>query len=61
MEKQDTLLQIHLERPIYEQETLNEDYHYEKPKTFDFHNALNDLNIKTGNHVLYLQFHQYIG
>lgn len=34
MEKHDILLQIHLERPIYEQETLNEDYHYEKPKTF---------------------------
>lgn len=32
MERYDALLQVHLERPVYEQEALNEDYHYEKPK-----------------------------
>lgn len=33
MEKRDALLQIHLERPLYEHETLNQNYHYEKPKS----------------------------
>lgn len=45
MEKHDTLLQIHLERPIYEQETLNEDYHYEKPKTFGMYQILDFIII----------------
>ena len=31
MEKDDTLLQVHLQRPIYEQEALNDDYQYERP------------------------------
>lgn len=32
MEKHDALLQVQIERPIYEQEALNDDYNYEKPK-----------------------------
>ena len=32
MEKNNAFLQVHIERPVYEQETLNEDCHYEKPK-----------------------------
>jgi len=27
------MLQIHLERPLYEHETLNQNYDYEKPKS----------------------------
>jgi len=27
------MLQIHLERPLYEHETLNQSYDYEKPKS----------------------------
>ncbi|CAK9795466.1 Slc26a5 [Anthophora plagiata] len=46
MEKHNTLLQVHLERPIYEQEILNEDYHYEEPKTFLFHDAVSHLKHK---------------
>ncbi|KAI4502188.1 hypothetical protein M0802_002870 [Mischocyttarus mexicanus] len=34
MEKQDdVLLQLRVERPLYEQEALNVDYHYERPRT----------------------------
>ncbi|XP_015181056.1 PREDICTED: solute carrier family 26 member 10 [Polistes dominula] len=34
MEKQDdVLLQLRVERPLYEQEALNLDYHYERPRT----------------------------
>ncbi|XP_076758786.1 prestin isoform X1 [Xylocopa sonorina] len=46
MEKHDAMLQVHLERPIYEQKTLNEDYHYERPKVFVFQDALNSLKHK---------------
>ncbi|KAK9297693.1 hypothetical protein QLX08_008736 [Tetragonisca angustula] len=43
MEKNNTFLQVHIERPIYEQETLNEDCHYEKPKPLGFQDAISDL------------------
>lgn len=33
MQKQDLLMQIHVERPIYKHEALNQDYDYEKPKS----------------------------
>lgn len=33
MDKSNTLLQIHLERPLYDHETLNQNYDYEKPKS----------------------------
>lgn len=46
MEKQDALLQLHLERPIYEQEALNEDYHYEKPKISLFQTITSALKSK---------------
>ncbi|XP_076547004.1 prestin isoform X2 [Osmia lignaria lignaria] len=47
MEKEDIFLQVSLERPVYEQEALNRDYQYEKPKTPVFQNAIN--NIKSTN------------
>jgi len=34
MDKRDALLQINLERPLYEHEALNQNYNYEKPKSF---------------------------
>ncbi|XP_020723458.1 prestin isoform X1 [Bombus terrestris] len=43
MEKHDAFLQVHLERPVYEQESLNEDCHYEKPKGLCFQDAICDL------------------
>ncbi|XP_076650373.1 prestin isoform X1 [Halictus rubicundus] len=46
MEKHDALLQIHLERPIYEQETLNEDYHYEKPHMSVVEDTINAFKSK---------------
>ncbi|XP_029040905.1 sulfate transporter isoform X1 [Osmia bicornis bicornis] len=47
MEKEDIFLQVSLERPVYEQEALNRDYQYEKPKTPVFQNAIS--NIKSTN------------
>ncbi|KZC05980.1 PREDICTED: prestin [Dufourea novaeangliae] len=47
MEKHDAWLQIHLERPIYEQEALNKDYHYEKPHMSVAENAMNILRSKS--------------
>ncbi|XP_076630326.1 prestin isoform X1 [Colletes latitarsis] len=46
MEKHDALLQVHLERPIYEQEALNEDYHYELPNISVFKNTVHTLKSK---------------
>ncbi|XP_003699670.1 prestin isoform X1 [Megachile rotundata] len=43
MEKDDIFLQVRLERPIYEQEDLNRDYQYEKPKISVLRNALSSL------------------
>lgn len=33
MDKGNTLLQIRLERPLYDHETLNQNYDYKKPKS----------------------------
>ncbi|KAG7190053.1 hypothetical protein KM043_006199 [Ampulex compressa] len=46
MEKHDALLQVHLERPVYEQEALNEDYCYEKPKVSALKVASNAIRSK---------------
>ncbi|XP_017889897.1 solute carrier family 26 member 10-like isoform X2 [Ceratina calcarata] len=46
MEKHDAYLQVHLERRLYEQETLNEDCHYQKPQTFFFENTVSLLKHK---------------
>lgn len=46
MEKHDAYLQVHLERRLYEQETLNEDCHYEKPQTLFFENTISVLKHK---------------
>ncbi|XP_054007384.1 solute carrier family 26 member 6-like isoform X1 [Hylaeus anthracinus] len=46
MEKHDALLQVHLERPMYEQEALNEDYNYEMPNISVFKNTIHALKSK---------------
>lgn len=47
MEKHDALLQIHLERPLYEHEALNQNYHYEKPKSSLVRSAVKDIKSKS--------------
>ncbi|KMQ92247.1 solute carrier family 26 member 6-like isoform x1 protein [Lasius niger] len=46
MEKRDMLLQINLERPLYEHEALNQNYDYEKPKSFLMQGARNVIRSK---------------
>ncbi|XP_070172363.1 prestin isoform X1 [Polyergus mexicanus] len=46
MDKRDTLLQINLERPLYEHEALNQDYNYEKPKSFLIQSVINIIRSK---------------
>ncbi|XP_024869942.1 solute carrier family 26 member 10 [Temnothorax curvispinosus] len=46
MDKGNALLQIHLERPLYEHETLNQNYDYEKPKSSLMRDAMNDVKSK---------------
>ncbi|XP_076677233.1 prestin isoform X2 [Andrena cerasifolii] len=46
MEKDDTFLQVHLQRPIYEQEALNNDYQYERPTISVLRNAVGALRSK---------------
>ena len=47
MEKDDdTFLQVHLQRPIYEQEALHDDYQYERPTISVLRNAVGALKSK---------------
>ncbi|GAB1860445.1 Prestin [Camponotus japonicus] len=46
MDKRDALLQINLERPLYEHEALNQNYNYEKPKSFLMQNVINIIRSK---------------
>ncbi|XP_012226376.2 prestin isoform X1 [Linepithema humile] len=46
MEKHNTLLQIQLERPLFEHEALNENYNYEKPKSSLMQNTINNVKSK---------------
>ncbi|XP_072763166.1 prestin isoform X2 [Anoplolepis gracilipes] len=46
MEKRDVLLQINLERPLYEHEALNQTYEYEQPKSLLVQNAMNVIKSK---------------
>ncbi|XP_039304503.1 sulfate transporter isoform X2 [Solenopsis invicta] len=46
MNKSNTLLQIRLERPLYEHETLNQNYDYQKPKSSLIRNVINDVKSK---------------
>ncbi|KAL6264121.1 hypothetical protein P5V15_004199 [Pogonomyrmex californicus] len=46
MDKCNTLLQLHLERPVYEHETLNQNYDYEKLKSSLIRNTINDVKSK---------------
>ncbi|XP_032674737.1 solute carrier family 26 member 10 isoform X2 [Odontomachus brunneus] len=47
MEKHNALLQIHLERPLYEHEALNQNYRYEKPKSSLIQSAVNNVRSKS--------------
>ncbi|XP_014476242.1 PREDICTED: solute carrier family 26 member 10 isoform X2 [Dinoponera quadriceps] len=46
MEKHNRLLQIHLERPLYEHEALNQNYRYEKPKSSLIQSTVNNIRSK---------------
>lgn len=46
MEKHEGLLQIQLERPLYEHEALNENYNYERPKSSLVQNAIDNVRSK---------------